>query len=344
MFKYLIAFTVPLAGYFSMRAHGGWTFSLLVYALILIPIFEYLAGLKEKNTTTDPRKSRYYMALLLLMVPIQYFLLWMFLSRWQQDLSVVEGVGLVLSMGVLCGVIGINVGHELGHRKDKWAKFGAHALLLTSLYLHFHIEHNKGHHKRVATPEDPASAPKGMSVYKFWYRSVTGSFISAWEIEQRRLERKNVAVWSPFNQMLRYITIELIYLAVITAIFGWMALVAAVLAAFVGILLLETINYIEHYGLTRKEIKPGIYELPQPQHSWNCDYVISRALLFELTLHPAHHKNSSIPYQDLTSTRVSPSMPTGYAGMVLLSFFPKLFFRIMDKRIPSDQADQVIGG
>ncbi len=265
------------------------------------------------------------------MVPIHFLLVFWFLAvmgsfhgHWW------ERAGLVLSMGIMCGVFGINLAHELGHRKNSIERFLAKSLLMTSLYMHFNIEHNKGHHKNVATPEDPSSARKGESLYFFWLRSVFGTWISAWKIEYSRLKKNGNSPFSLRNEMIRILMAQSFWLFTIWYFFGMESLIFFVFAAIIGFLLLETVNYIEHYGLRRKQLPNGNYERALPIHSWNSDHILGRILLFELSRHSDHHYLASKKYQILSYHPESPQMPSGYPGMMLLALLPPLWFLIMD--------------
>jgi alkane 1-monooxygenase len=240
-------------------------------------------------------------------------------------------------MGLLCGTFGINVGHELGHRVNPFEQTLARLLLLSSLYMHFFIEHNKGHHKRVATPADPSSARFGEMVYAFFFRTIFYSYASAWEIANRDTRKKGYSIFSLHNEMLLYQLIQLGFVGLILILFGWLPAILFIVAALNGILLLETVNYIEHYGLERKSIGDGKYERAMPEHSWNSNHVIGRVMLFELSRHSDHHYLASRKYQVLRHHQGSPQMPTGYPGMMILALFPPAWFYIMNRRIKTLQ-------
>src|SRR5215207_3245235 len=209
----------------------------------------------------------------------------------------------------------------------------AKSLLLTSLYMHFFIEHNKGHHKRVATPEDPSSARYGEMLYLFYFRSIVFSYASAWAIANRDTEKKGFNKYSLRNEMIQFHFIQFLFVAAIFFIFGWIAGLLYLVAGVQGILLLETVNYIEHYGLERRKIAEGKYERAMPGHSWNSNHVIGRVMLFELSRHSDHHYLASRKYQVLRHHDQSPQMPTGYPGMMLLATLPPAWFYVMNKRV-----------
>ncbi len=255
-----------------------------------------------------------------------------------QPVDLLTRVGRITAMGMLCGVMGINVAHELGHRKRKYEQQMSKLLLLTSLYMHFFIEHNRGHHKHVSTAEDPSSARLGESLYAFWIRSVVLSYLSAWKLEAGRLRKKGQRTFSIHNEMLQFQVIQLTFLLVVGYVYGWAVMLYYVLAAIMGFLLLETVNYIEHYGLSRNKTDRG-YERVMPAHSWNSDHLVGRIMLFELSRHSDHHYIASRKYQVLRHMNDSPQMPTGYPGMMLMATVPPLWFYVMDSRIGGDRND-----
>ena len=240
-------------------------------------------------------------------------------------------------MGLQCGVYGINIVHELGHRSNRGQRLLGEILLLSSLEMHFLPYHNSGHHFNVATPNDPATARKGEWVYLFWFRSQIGSYLQAWKIESKRLNKKDQHWFSFSNKMVVYTLVQFALIIAIYYLFGWVVLLAFVMAATAGILLLETVNYIEHYGLLRKQIDEGKYEKVQHVHSWNSDHILGRIFLFELSRHSDHHYKASKHYQLLKSLPDSPQMPTGYPGMMLLALVPPLWVWFMGKKLELKQ-------
>jgi alkane 1-monooxygenase len=236
-------------------------------------------------------------------------------------------------MGLLCATFGINVAHELGHRVNKMEQTFAKMLLLTSLYMHFFIEHNKGHHKHVATPHDPSTAKYNQSLYAFWPQTLIGTYLSAWKIANEEVEKKGKRRWSLQNEMLLFQLIQLTFVLVVLYFFGIKIAILFVVAALIGGLLLESVNYIEHYGLSRTQTSEQQFERVQPHHSWNSNHIIGRLMLFELSRHSDHHYLASRKYQILRSFDNAPQMPTGYPGMILLSLFPPLWFKIMHQQI-----------
>lgn len=337
-FKYLSPLVIYIGAWHSFSVTGWQIWMPLVWAWVIIPISEFFIKPSPVNMSTAEeelaKKDRTYDFLLYIIVILQYSLLVKFLvAMSSNDLTAFDILGRIWVMGLLCGVFGINVGHELGHRVNKFEQTLAKALLLTSLYMHFFTEHNKGHHKRVATPEDPSSARYGEMVYTFYFRTILFSYLSAWHIANDEMRKKGRPIFSFKNEMIQFHIIQAGFLAIIFLIFGGPVTLYFLSAALIGILLLETVNYIEHYGLQRKSIGDGKYERATPLHSWNSDHIIGRLMLFELSRHSDHHYMASRKYQVLRHHDNSPQMPTGYPGMMLLSLFPPLWFYIMNKKI-----------
>lgn len=344
--KFSFPFIVFILAAISFTAKGWICFLPMIWAYIFIPLLELMIPPNQFNLSSAEeelaRADIRYDLLLYFVVICQFSALIFFLYTLQDaNLTTIDITGRILTMGLLCGVFGINVGHELGHRANKFEQFLAKALLLTSLYMHFFIEHNKGHHKRVATAADPASARLGESVFAFYPRSIFYSYLGAWEIANKEVRRKGLPTWSWHNEMIQYTIIELILIGLITVVFGTQLLAYYLLAAAMGIALLESVNYIEHYGLRRKEIAPGKFERALPIHSWNSNHIIGRLSLFELSRHSDHHYLASRKYQILKHHDDAPQMPTGYPSMIILAHIPPLFFYIMNQQIKHYQLTSI---
>lgn len=336
--RYMSVLTVPLTAVVAFHSQGWLSFLPLFYAFGLVPLAELVLQPDSRNPTEEESlirgKNPLYELPLYITVPVQYICLYLFLSGiGDSELTALTRTGRTVSMGILCGVLGINVAHELGHRSGRFEQFLSKSLLLTSLYLHFFIEHNRGHHRNVSTDADPASARYGESVYVFWLRSVVFSYLSAWRLEAERLKKKGKAILSQHNQMLVFQLIQILFAAGIYLFFGGAAFRSFLGSSIIGILLLETVNYIEHYGLRRMKTESGRHERVMPHHSWNSDHLLGRLLLFELSRHSDHHYQASRKYQILRHYDESPQMPTGYPGMMLLALVPPLWFSIMHRRI-----------
>lgn len=335
--KYISAYLVPITAYFSIQEAGWWSYFTPVFAFGLIPLVEPLTGKSEKNFSEAERqekvKAKIFDWLLYLNLPIVVAILYFFIQRLMlSGLELYEIMGMTLTTGIVLGSSGINVAHELGHRKNKAERFLAWMLLLPSFYMHFYIEHNRGHHKNVSTPLDPASAEKGESLYRFWIRSTVGSYLSAWRIQKKLLDKSEANFISLKNEMLIFHFVELIYIFLIGFFFGVQVLGWVVLAGVFGFLLLETINYVEHYGLRRQLLPSGNYEPVKPRHSWNANQELGRIMLYELTRHSDHHYLASKKYQVLDHHEESPQLPAGYPTCMLMALVPPLWFKIMDKR------------
>ena len=336
---------LPLLAYVSFNSTGWFTFLPFLEAFVIIPLLELVVKPNPGNLSEAEeairKKDPIYDWQLYIMLPAQFMLLFVFLGSMQEvGLTLIDKIGRISSMGILCGVVGINVAHELGHRNTWYEQLMAKALLLSSLYMHFFIEHNKGHHRNVSTKEDPASARFGEILYAFWVRSVVYSYASAWKIESEKLKKLGKPFLSFSNEMLLFQLIQVGLTVCIGLFFGWTVMGYFVAAAVMGFLLLETVNYIEHYGLERDRKESG-YERVMPHHSWNSDHIVGRVVLFELSRHSDHHFIASRKYQILRHIEESPQMPTGYPGMMLMATFPPLWFSVMNPKIKRLKKDKL---
>ena len=327
----------------SLVLGGKWVFVAPLYVFVLIPLIELFFGGSqinmEKAEEEIAKKDWKFDVVVWSVVPLQFTLCFFFLNRLDDNsLALWEKLGMMFAFGIACGVLGINVAHELGHRNTWYEQLMSKMLLATSLYMHFFIEHNRGHHKNVSTDEDPASSKYGEIIYAFYFRSVINSWLSAWHLEGDRLRKAKQSFWGIHNEMLMYQIIQIAMLVAIATIWNWQVMLYFIGAATIGFLLLETVNYIEHYGLRRKKIDGEYYEKVMPVHSWNSNHPIGRIMLFELTRHSDHHYMASRKYQVLRHFDYSPQMPTGYPGMMVLSLFPPLWFKVMHKQIAKYRA------
>ncbi|MBM7414289.1 MULTISPECIES: alkane 1-monooxygenase [Nocardiaceae] len=312
-----------------------WSGAMLFF--LVIPVVDALAGEDGNNPSDaqvqDLQHDRFYRWCTFLFLPVQYAGLGVacYLVTFG-TLSAVDKIGYAVSVGLVAG-IGINAAHELGHRVESTERWLAKIALAQSLYGHFHVEHNRGHHARVATPADPASARMGESLYRFLSRSVSGAVVSSWELEKQRLGRKGSGVWTIRNNVLNAWAMSAALFGVLVAVFGVGILPFLVLQAVVGVMTLESVNYIEHYGLLRGRTPAGRYERCAPRHSWNSDRIVTNIFLYHLQRHSDHHANPGRRFQTLRTFEEAPQLPAGYATMVVLAAVPPLWRRVMDPRV-----------
>ncbi len=344
-YKYFLPLIViPGLMYISFHYLGYWSFFAFGFVYGFIPVAEFIFTGTTENFTqeeeAEERSDTYYDILIYSMVPLQYFILGYYLyTIYTVPLLWYEFLGITLGMGLSCGALGINVAHELGHRTKKYEQIMAKMLLLTSLYMHFFIEHNRGHHKNVSTPLDPATSRLNESFYAFLPRTVIGSWMDAWKLERHRLTKMKQNFWNPLhNEMLRFQIIQVLFVAAIYVICGLKCMLGFIAAATIGFVLLEIVNYIEHYGMERKLLPNGAYEKVKPHHSWNSEHELGRILLFELTRHSDHHFNAGRKYQILRHFDHAPQMPSGYLAMIPLALVPPLWFKIMNPLVEKHKA------
>jgi alkane 1-monooxygenase len=333
--RYLPSYTIPAVVFYSMTA-GGWLVWLpVVYVFMVIPALDLLVGPDHSNLSIEQEaraKSGWLYTLILWgFIPLQFGLLfWFGFLHLQGELPPAAYAGVIISIALSNGGIGITIAHELVHRSSKLEQWLGRVLLMSVLYMHFAIEHVRGHHALVATHEDPATARLGQSIYGFLFPSIVGQFRSAWHLESERLSKIKKPFWSLHNEMMVFMVMQLAFCGLMLALFGWVFLLLFVLVSFLSFSLLEIVNYLEHYGLERDQLENGRYEKVSHHHSWNSDHIISRMFLFELTRHSDHHAAASRKYQILRTFDDAPQLPTGYPGMILVALFPPLWFRIMD--------------
>jgi alkane 1-monooxygenase len=275
-------------------------------------------------------EDRYYRLIVYAYIPSQFITtIW---GAWlvvNGHLATWELVGLILSVGAING-LAINTGHELSHKRDTVGRWMAKITLAPTAYGHFYTEHVRGHHKNVATPDDPASSKMGESFWAFLPRTMFGSLVSAWKIEGERLGRMGKGVWSMDNDNLQAWGLTVLLFGGLTLWLGWAALPFLLLQAFYAASLLEVINYIEHYGLLRQKGSDGRYERCSPQHSWNSNHIVTNLVLYQLQRHSDHHAHPTRSFQALRHFDDSPQLPSGYASMLIPAYIPFLWFRQMD--------------
>ena len=273
---------------FAFAWTGQWLCLLFAPVVIHvgIPIFDYIFGEDFSNPPASAvvqlDQDFFYRALVWAYVPFQIagtiYGAWLACTH---SLPWYAYIALVLSVGSING-IGIGTAHELGHKQEKLDRWISKLGLSPSMYGHFFVEHNRGHHKRVATPEDPASARMGEGFWTFLIRTVSGSLISAWELERDRLQRKGKGVWTSDNENLQAWALTILLYGSLVIWLGWPALIFLVLQGIYAASMLEVVNYVEHYGLLRQKDEAGQYVRCAPEHSWNSNHIVGNILLYHL--------------------------------------------------------------
>jgi alkane 1-monooxygenase len=335
----LLVPSLPLMAWGLVEATGIGAFWFIgpVVVFGVFPVLDLVIGTDAENPPDSViawlEEDRYYRWCTYVYIPLQYVSLVVACWLWSSgNLSVVESIGLALTTAMVAGVA-INTAHELGHKRASLERWLSKVALAQTGYGHFFIEHNRGHHVRVATPEDPASSRLGESFYEFLPRTVAGSLRSSWELEGKRLERMGKKPWTIHNDVLNAWAMTVLLFAALVAVFGPVVLPYLLLQAVLGFSLLEVVNYLEHYGLKRGRRPDGRYEITRPEHSWNSNNVASNVLLYHLQRHSDHHANPLRRYQALRHEDEAPQLPTGYAGMIVLAAVPPLWRRVMDRRV-----------
>ena len=324
----------------QLTGTGAFWWCGVVITFVVVPVLDHLVGPDiagpSENALAWLEDDPFYRWATYLYLPCQYlslvFACWLWAGGGWLTMSLWDKFGLMFTVGFVGGCA-INVAHQLGHTRARSETRLAKIALAQSGYGHFVVEHNRGHHVRVATPEDPASSRLGESLYAFIPRSVVGGVVSAWHIEARRLARRGRSPWTLRNNVLNAWAMSAVLFSVLVLVFGATVLPWLLGQAVVGVCLLESVNYMEHYGLRRKKLPNGRYERVRPEHSWNSDTVVANVFLFHLQRHSDHHANPLRPYQALRHHAEAPQLPAGYGSMLLIALMPPLWRRLMDRRV-----------
>jgi alkane 1-monooxygenase len=332
----------PLLPFAGLAAHAatGWQIALGLPLLIsygLMPLLDFLVG-EDRNNPPEAvvpqlEADRYYRWLTWATVPLHFVALigcawWVAshaLSWWA-----------VLMVAYVAGTdsgLGINTGHELGHKQTGVEQWLARLVLAVPAYGHFTVEHGRGHHRWVSTPQDHASARMGESIYRFALRELPGGIRRAWRLECERLAAEHKSAWSVRNTILQSYAVTLALQLSLILAFGWIMLPFLAIHNLVAWWQLTSANYVEHYGLLRSRLPNGKYEVPQPHHSWNTNHLVTNLVLFHLQRHSDHHAHPSRRYQSLRHFEHLPQLPSGYFGMFPLAYVPALWFKVMDPRL-----------
>jgi alkane 1-monooxygenase len=329
----------PMLGilvYYATR--NEWALGIpLFFSYVIIPFLDWAIGSDANNPPEEivPQleEDRYYRILTCITVPMHFVVL--IAIAWfvgTESLSVWSVLALAITAGSYSG-LGINTAHEMGHKKTELERFLAKIVLAVPAYGHFCIEHNRGHHTHVATPEDPASARMGESIYKFALREIPGAWVRGWNQEKSRLERLGLPALHWKNEILQSYAISAVLQIGLIAAFGWIMVPFLAVHNVWAWYQLTSANYIEHYGLLRQKDANGRYERCQPYHSWNANCIFSNIVLFHLERHSDHHANPTRRYQSLRNFDGLPELPNGYYGMYLIAYFPWLWYKVMDHRL-----------
>ena len=331
--RYLL---IPVAIITGSLLGEEWNFMVPVFCFVIDPLLGLL-----KRTEKQPHKDEHaaYPSVTYRMVALSFAPVLLATTVWvvyhisHTTLSVISITGLILSTGIMNGIIGFTLAHEFIHRQNTIDKIAGHLLLLQNNYLHYSIEHISGHHLYACTSKDPHTARINESFYSFLPRTITSTFINAWKIECNRLIKKKHSLIGLRNRMPVFVLLHVVILITTLLIAGWLAVVFLLLQSCIAIGLLHATNYLQHYGLLRQQTIPGYFEKVNSHHAWNSPKGKKGLTLFQLENHADHHMHPNRSYEQLLQHDDSPALPTGYSGMIWLALLPPLWFRIMNKRI-----------
>ncbi len=338
---FLLPLLFPVASYFAAESWGYadfFAFGTVLFVFVLVPAIDQWLGHDPSNpdeTLDVPRlaSEQYYRWLTMGSVPA-YFLLILWAGSIFTDgtFSLLGQVGWILSIGTV-GALAITIAHEMIHKDEKSEQWLGGVLLSMVCYGGFKVEHLRGHHVNVSTPEDASSARFNQSLYEFLPHAYYHNFRNAWLLQKKNLERKNKSLWSYSNELIWWYGLSILQLVLFSVLWGWQGAIFFLGQSFIALTLLEIVNYLEHYGLHRRKLENGRYERVMPEHSWNSNYFLTNLFLFHLQRHSDHHANAKHRYQVLRHYDDAPQLPAGYPAMVLLALVPPLWRRVMNPKV-----------
>ena len=335
MFFYLVTPLILIASSsLGLLINPSWSVSPFIWVFILVPIIDLVLPYLSKQDVDLKENMLHNFSILIILPCILFLIVFGLIVVSDSTISLLVAAALGAAVGMSGGSIGITTAHELIHRQNKYMRGIGVFLLVLCCYGHFRIEHVYGHHKHVATKEDPATARRGENFYFYFIRCVINSVISSWNIEKNILDKKNIKTLSLQNRMLHYFILEIIFLIIAFFIAGINGLVFVIFHSFVSITLLELVNYIQHYGLERK-MENGKYERFTDHHSWNSRHISANWSTFNLGLHAEHHQSASKHYPLLSQEEKVIEMPANYSIMLIMALIPPLWFFIMDRKLAS---------
>ena len=335
MFFYLVTPLILIASSsLGLLINPSWSVSPFIWVFILVPIIDLVLPYLSKQDVDLKENMLHNFSILIILPCILFLIAFGLIVVSDSSISLLVAAALGAAVGMSGGSIGITTAHELIHRQNKYMRGIGVLLLVLCCYGHFRIEHVYGHHKHVATKEDPATARRGENFYFYFIRCVINSVISSWNIEKNILDKKNINTLSLQNRMLHYFVLEIIFLFIAFFVAGINGLVFVIFHSFVSITLLELVNYIQHYGLERK-MQNGKYERFTDHHSWNSRHISANWSTFNLGLHAEHHQSASKHYPLLSQEEKVIEMPANYSIMLIMALIPPLWFFIMDRKLAS---------
>ncbi len=338
-YAFAISFAMPVLIALAATYGSWWLLGVPIYAWFVTSIFDRIMGRNEGNPDpqTSDRALFWHRFITWMWIPTQIAMIVgaLYAATLPDHLPGRFGIYLMVGLGIATGGIGITYAHELIHSRNRWERWGGELLLASVFYAHFKTEHLYNHHRYVGTPKDPVTARYAEGFWRFFPRAVWGSAASAWEVDMDHLRRRGRSPFSLANPWLRYLSITGIFVAIAWMLGGWWGIALYLFQCFIAILQLEAVNYVEHYGLTRKHLGGGKYEHTLPRHSWNSSHSLTNLLLINLQRHSDHHykPDRRFPLLQTYSEEEAPQLPYGYPLMVLMALVPPIWFRVMNRRV-----------
>lgn len=335
--KYLVYLFLPALIIVGYNIGGWYNFLMPLICLWAYPVANLFLSASEEQAHAVFENSSAYIKITLLFVPVLIALTgWCVYNAGTQPLDIIEITGLAFSLGLVNGILGFTLAHEFIHRRKKLERFAGYLLLLQNNYLHYCDEHIRGHHVNACTPEDPHTARIGETIYSFLPRTFFQTYMNAIKIERKRLGKKKYKIPLLHNRLVWFAVLQLGLIVSIFFLLNEKALLFFIAQNMVAIQLLNIVEYLQHYGLMRQKNESGGYKKMDAQHAWETGKKNNVFSLFGLENHADHHLHPGKFFTELTQVEDSPKHPAGYSFMVFLVFIPPLWFKIMNKRIPSN--------
>jgi len=248
------------------------------------------------------------------------------------DLSWQAFVACAAVVGIINGAVTIVSAHELIHRSANTDQTIGAIAMSFCWYPCFYREHIHGHHNNVGTREDSATARMDENIYRFLIRAVRGNVKGSWRIERRLLLKRNRKTWSLYNSTLMLWLLSLVVLICLWTFHSTIAAAFFLVQGIIAIVVLETINYIQHYGLIRHKAADGKLEPIQPKHSFNATFWFSNVAFLNLLLHSDHHSYPMRPFSILRLNASAPVLPLPAFLMMVIAYLPPLWYLLMNRR------------
>ena len=237
------------------------------------------------------------------------------------------------ALGLFLGQVSNSNAHELIHAPSRLPRRIGTAIYVSLLHGHHVSAHLRVHHPAAATPGDPNSAARGVGFWRFVLAASAGEFRAGWRADTAQRARAQVKPFALSHPYVLYLGGAVVVLAAVWGLGGATAMAAYIgLVAYAQMQLLLS-DYVQHYGLRRRQRADGRYEPIGPQHSWNAPKWYSSAMMLNAPRHSDHHMRPARAFPALEVTEDMPKLPYSLPVMAVIALFPPFWRRVMDRRV-----------